>query len=48
MTTETIMVVDDDRDLRESMIEILSDQGYSVIACETAEAALEQLAETVP
>ena len=48
MTTEIIMVVDDDRDLRESMIEILEDQGYAVIACETAEAALRQLAETVP
>lgn len=48
MTAETIMVVDDDRDLRESMIEILSDQGYDVTACDTAEAALRLLAETVP
>jgi FixJ family two-component response regulator len=42
------MVVDDDRDLRESMVEILEDYGYAVIACETAEAALQKIGETVP
>jgi DNA-binding response OmpR family regulator len=48
MITESIMVVDDDQDLRDSVVEILEDNGYTVIACETAEAALEKLAETVP
>ncbi|KJS00329.1 MAG: hypothetical protein VR65_12420 [Desulfobulbaceae bacterium BRH_c16a] len=48
MATETIMVVDDDLDLRESMIEILENEGYCVIACETAEAALQKIADTVP
>jgi DNA-binding NtrC family response regulator len=40
MTTETIIVVDDDRDLRESIVEILTDDGFTAIGCETAEAAL--------
>lgn len=49
MTTDnTIMVIDDDRDLRESMVEILADHGYAVIACETAEAALQKIPESVP
>lgn len=49
MTTDnTIMVIDDDRDLRESMVEILEDYGYAVIACETAEVALQKIGETVP
>lgn len=48
MTTDNIMVIDDDRDLRESMVEILEDQGYAVIACETAEAALQRIGESIP
>ena len=40
MTTETIIVVDDDRDLREGIVEILTDDGFTTIGCETAEAAL--------
>jgi DNA-binding NtrC family response regulator len=48
MTNNTIMVVDDDHDLRESMVEILEDQGYAVIACETAEVALQKIAEFLP
>jgi len=48
MITENIMVVDDDQDLRESVVEILEDNGYTVIAWETAESALEKMADTVP
>lgn len=48
MITENIMVVDDDQDLRESVVEILEDNGYTVIACETAESALQKMADTVP
>ncbi len=48
MITENIMVVDDDRDLRESVVEILEDNGYPVIACETAESALQKMADSVP
>jgi DNA-binding NtrC family response regulator len=42
------MVIDDDRDLRDSVVEILVNQGYAVIACENAEAALQKLTDTVP
>ncbi len=48
MITENIMVVDDDQDLRDSVVEILENHGYTVIACETAEAALQSMADTVP
>ncbi len=48
MTTETIMVIDDDQDLRESIVEILEDNNFSVIGCETAEAALQQIRFEVP
>ncbi len=48
MITESIMVVDDDQDLRDSVVEILENYGYAVMACENAEAALEKMAEAVP
>ncbi len=48
MITESIMVVDDDQDLRDSVVEILENNGYTVMACETAEAALQKMAGTVP
>lgn len=48
MITESIMVVDDDQDLRDSVVEILENNGYAVMACETAEAALQKMAEVVP
>ena len=35
MITDTIMVIDDDQDLRESIVEILEDDGYTVTACAT-------------
>ncbi|HSO09515.1 MAG TPA: response regulator, partial [Desulfoprunum sp.] len=48
MITDTIMVIDDDQDLRESIVEILEDDGYTVTACATAEAALQALADKTP
>ncbi len=48
MKTEFIMVVDDDRDLRESIVEILEDNDFSVIGCESAEAALQKIKIEVP
>jgi DNA-binding response OmpR family regulator len=48
MITESILVVDDDQDLRDSVVEILENSGYAVIACETAEAALQKMADVVP
>jgi DNA-binding NtrC family response regulator len=43
MTAKTIMVVDDDQDLRESILEILEDNDFTVIDCESAEVALEKI-----
>ncbi len=48
MITETLMVIDDDQDLRETIVEILEDYGFSVIACATAEAALQAMRQDVP
>lgn len=45
---DIIMVIDDDDDLRETMVEILEDQSYTVIASATAEAALLQLRQVTP
>lgn len=46
--SETICVIDDDNDLRESITEILRDNGFTVIAFETAEAALQELQSQIP
>jgi len=43
MSSETILVVDDDQDLRESIVEILADNNFKAIGCETAESALQQI-----
>lgn len=43
MTAKTIMVIDDDQDLRESIIEILEDNDFTVIGCESAEEALQKI-----
>lgn len=43
MTAKTIMVIDDDQDLRESIIEILEDNDFTVIGCESAEDALQKI-----
>lgn len=45
---ETICVIDDDHDLRESISEILEDNGFRVIAFENAEAALLEFQSHVP
>ena len=42
------MVIDDDRDLRESIIEILEDNNFTVIGCNSAETALEKMKITPP
>jgi len=43
MKTKTIMVIDDDLDLRESIIEILEGNNFTAIGCESAEIALEKI-----
>lgn len=48
MNTETIMVIDDDLDLRESIMEILEESGFSVMGCENAETALQQIKRNAP
>lgn len=48
MATETIIVVDDDQDLRESIVEILQANNFSAIGCETAEVALQRIKIEVP
>jgi DNA-binding NtrC family response regulator len=48
MNSELVMVVDDDDDLREGIVEILENDGYRTIACETAEAALYKIKENLP
>ena len=46
--SETICVVDDDKDLRESITEILEGNGFAVRSFETAEAALLELQSHAP
>ena len=48
MTTETIMVIDDDQDLRESIVEILEDNDFTVVGCESAEVALQKIKLEIP
>lgn len=48
MPAETIMVIDDDRDLRETIVEILEDNNFLVIGCESAEVALQKIRDEVP
>ncbi len=48
MTTETIMVIDDDQDLRDSIVEILELNGFTAIGCASAERALECLKTRLP
>ncbi len=48
MITEAIMVIDDDQDLRETIVEILENYDFSVIACATAEAALQAMKDDIP
>lgn len=48
MKTDTIFVIDDDRDLRESIVEILEANDFTTIGCESAEAALQKLETITP
>lgn len=48
MNPETIMVIDDDKDLRESITEILEDNYFVVISCNSAESALQKIPTNVP
>ncbi|MCK5069832.1 MAG: response regulator [Desulfocapsa sp.] len=47
MTAETILVIDDDQDLRESIIEILENNDFIASGCDCAETALEKI-KTIP
>ena len=48
MPDETILVIDDDQDLRESIVEILEDNNFAAIGCETAEIALKKIRIQLP
>ncbi|MCF8055818.1 MAG: response regulator [Desulfocapsa sp.] len=48
MTTETILVIDDDQDLRESIVEILENNDFAASGCDSAETALEKVKVTTP
>ena len=48
MTTETIMVIDDDQDLRESIVKILELNGLAVSGCESAETGLDEIRQSQP
>jgi len=43
MKNKLIFVIDDDQDLRESIVEILSENGFEAVGCETAEVALRKI-----
>ena len=43
----SILVVDDERDIRESLRGVLEDEGYKVLLAESGEACLEQLKKRV-
>ena len=44
-TAKLVMIVDDDRDLRETLGELLNYEGYRTILCENGASALQQLRE---
>ena len=48
MSKKIIFAIDDDQDLRESIVEILEGNGFSAIGCETAEIALQKLKDQSP
>ncbi len=43
MANDAVFIIDDDEDLRESIVEILEESGFTVIACSTAESALQKM-----
>jgi DNA-binding NtrC family response regulator len=43
-----LLIVDDDRDMRASLIDLLSDEGYTVEACQTGAEALRAIATSSP
>ena len=45
---ESIFIIDDDKDLRESLVEILEENGFKASVFETAEAALQDIETNVP
>jgi FixJ family two-component response regulator len=45
---ETILVIDDDQDLRDSIVEILENNNFAVNSCDSAETALEKIKITTP
>jgi two-component system nitrogen regulation response regulator NtrX len=45
---KTIMVVDDKRDIRESLDGVLTDEGYDVVAASNAKEALTELFKNPP
>jgi DNA-binding response OmpR family regulator len=48
VTAETILVIDDDQDLRESIVEILENNDFTVSGCDSSEAALEIIKTSPP
>jgi len=44
----TVLVVDDDADLREALADVLQESGYDVLTAEHGKAALAVLARTLP
>lgn len=48
MSSETILVVDDEPDIRDIVSEILDDEGYDVVVAENAQTAREQFAQQSP
>jgi CheY-like chemotaxis protein len=48
MTKATVMVVDDDQDIREILTEVLSDAGYDVIPSTDGSDALTKLRDATP
>ncbi len=48
MTSKKILVVDDDKDLRETLVEILEDHDFTIFCYGSAEAALEQVINDQP
>jgi CheY-like chemotaxis protein len=48
MTARTVMVVDDDQDIREVLTEILTDAGYTVVPSVNGSDALAKLGQVTP